>query len=476
MGMLTEEHNRYKRLLPVRPGSGRSLCGRPGVALVRETHTHYPPHLTAHPPVCSIPPRLMKNTMRNRTQSRKSTTSPSSRRVLAILGIGTAISLLGDSTLYTVLPDPKFALQAAVPVAQVGILLGANRLVRILFNAPAGGLIDRFPRRTLMIGSLVIGALSTLTYAIGHGFWVMLLGRILWGAAWSGLWIGGQSIVLDLADSENRGRLSGRYQTWFFLGIGLSAFLGGLFTDLLGYRGGLFLSASLTAVAALLWLFLLPETAPRQSKKRRGVRDEGSRFPWRVALVSAVPIFTVRFIFAGVIAATSILWLSGFAGEGAYTLGLFIPIATLTGTLVALRTAFSMLGAPFAGFLSDRIHGQRWIIIGAALMIGSAGLWLMGSPGLPLALIGVFLSALTASGVQALTTAYVGDRTPPSLSGRTLSVIFTFGDLGSALGPPLAFWLLISFPLATIFRLCAVMSLVASIFAFVLSAGKKSDR
>ena len=396
----------------------------------------------------------------------------SPRRVLTVLGIGTAVSLLGDSTLYTVLPDPKFALQAAVPVAQVGILLGANRLVRILFNAPVGSLIDRFPRRSLMIGSLAIGALSTLTYAIGSGFWAMLAGRILWGAAWSGLWIGGQAIVLDLADSENRGRLSGRYQMWFFLGIGLSAFLGGLFTDLLGYRGGLLLSAGLTAAAAFMWLFLLPETAPRHIQKQGEGRGEGSRFRWRVVLVSALPIFTVRFIFAGVIAATSILWLSGFAGEGIQTSGFFIPIATLTGTLVALRTAFSMLGAPAAGLLSDRIHGRRLIIIGAALMIGAAGLWLMGSPVLPLALFGVLFSALTASGVQVLTTAYVGDSTPPSLSGRTLSVIFTFGDLGSALGPPIAFWLLVSYPLATIFRLCAIMSFAASVFTFTLSSYK----
>ena len=460
----TREHSRCELLLSMRPGD---------IADALNPHPQHS-HLTAHPPVGSIPPRSMKTTMRNGTLSRKSTSSPSSRRVLAILGIGTAISLLGDSTLYTVLPDPKFALQAAVPVAQVGILLGANRLIRILFNAPAGGLIDRFPRRALMVGSLAIGALSTLTYAIGHGFWVMLAGRILWGAAWSGLWIGGQAIVLDLADSENRGRLSGRYQTWFFLGIGLSAFLGGLFTDMFGYRGGLLLSASLTAVAAFIWLFLLPETAPKQSEKRHSDRGEVKHFRWRVALVTAVPIFTVRFIFAGVIAATSILWLSGFAGEGLHALGLFLPIATLTGMLVALRTAFSILGAPIAGFLSDRIHGRRWIIIGAALMIGSAGLWLMGFPGLPLALFGLLLSALAASGVQALTTAYVGDSTPPCLSGRTLSVIFTFGDLGSALGPPLAFLLLVSLPLATIFRICAVMSLVASIFAFAVNADEKT--
>ena len=396
---------------------------------------------------------------------------PSPRRVLTILGLGTALSLLGDSTLYTVLPDPLFALQAAVPVAQVGILLGANRLARIFFNAPAGSLVDRFPRRPLMIGALTLGAISTMMYAIGHGFWVMFAGRVLWGAAWSGLWIGGQAMVLDLADNENRGRLSGRYQMWFFLGIGLSALLGGLFTDLLGYRGGLLLSAGLTSAAAIAWLFLLPETAPSQSENRYA---EGGRVRWRVALLSSLPIFTVRFIFAGVISATTILWLSRFAGEGIDVRGLFIPIATLTGALVALRTAFGMMGAPIAGFLSDRIDGRRWFIIAASLMLAATGLWIMGSSFLALALIGVLLSAMAASGVQALITAYVGDSTPANMQGRTLSVIFTFGDLGSAFGPPIAFFLLASYPLATIFRLCAVLSLAASILTLALRADKKA--
>jgi MFS family permease len=396
-------------------------------------------------------------------------TSP--RRVLTILGLGTAVSLLGDSTLYTVLPDPVFALQAAIPVAQVGILLGANRLARIFFNAPVGSLVDRFPRRPLMIGALTLGAISTLMYAIGHGFWVMLAGRVLWGAAWSGLWIGGQAIVLDLADREHRGRLSGRYQTWFFLGIGLSAFLGGLFTDILGYRGGLLLSFGITSAAAIAWLFLLPETAPNQSETRYA---EKGRVRWRVALLSSLPIFTVRFIFAGIISATTILWLSTFAGEGIDVRGFFIPIATLTGILVALRTAFGMMGAPIAGFLSDSMDGRRWTIIAASLMLAASGLWLMGSSLLALALVGVLISAVAASSVQALITAYVGDSTPATMQGRTLSVIFTFGDLGSALGPPIAFLLMASYPLAAIFRLCAILSFATSIVTFALRANKKA--
>ena len=163
----------------------------------------------------------------------------SPQRVLIPLGIGTAISLLGDNTLYTVLPDPDIAAQAGVTLAMVGVLLGVNRLTRVVLNGPVGVLYDRLPRRGLLLLSLFVGTLSTAFYAFTRGLAPLLLGRVLWGAAWSGIWIGGNAVVLDISDDHNRGRLSGQYQMWFFIGVAVASFLGGTFTDVFGFRGGL---------------------------------------------------------------------------------------------------------------------------------------------------------------------------------------------------------------------------------------------
>ena len=186
----------------------------------------------------------------------------SPQRTLTLLGFGTAVSLLGDSTLYTVLPNPTIASQAGVTLAMVGILLGVNRGVRVFLNGPVGMLYDRLPRRKLLVSSLAMGSLSNVVYALGYGFWPLFLGRILWGVAWSFLWVGANAVVLDISTDLNRGRYSGRYQMWFFIGIASASFLGGFFTDLLGFRGGLWLSAALIGGAALLWFFFLPETRP----------------------------------------------------------------------------------------------------------------------------------------------------------------------------------------------------------------------
>ena len=78
---------------------------------------------------------------------------PAPRRVLTLLGVGTALAMLGDATLYTVLPNPSIASQAGVTLTMVGVLLGVNRAIRLVINAPIGVLYDRMPRRPLLVAS-----------------------------------------------------------------------------------------------------------------------------------------------------------------------------------------------------------------------------------------------------------------------------------------------------------------------------------
>ena len=187
-----------------------------------------------------------------------SETSIHPRKVLFPLGLGTALSLMGDGTLYTVLPT--HTAEAGIALSSVGIILGVNRAVRLFLNGPAGLTYDRWPRRWLFVPALFIGALSTAVHAATRGFWPMLVGRLLWGLAWSGIWVGGATVILDVTTAQDRGRWTGLYQTWFFLGAALSAFAGGLLTDWLGYGATMWVGAAVTALGGVIALILLPET------------------------------------------------------------------------------------------------------------------------------------------------------------------------------------------------------------------------
>ena len=399
----------------------------------------------------------------------------STMRVLVPLGIGTALSLLGDSTLYTVLPNPEIAAQAGLTLTLVGLLLGANRLARLIFNPTAGVLYDRLPRRGLLIGSLCIGSVSTAMYASSTGFVPLLIGRILWGAAWSGIWIGGNSVVLDIADENNRGFLSGQYQTWFFIGVGITAFLGGLFTDAFGFQGGLWLSTILSALAAFMWFIFLPETKPaRQPSLSPPHHPHDKTFPWQIVVSTSVPVIAVRFIHAGVMASTTILWLGGFIGDQ-LTLGAFlVPIATITGLVVVLRTATSIVGGPLVGMSSDKL-GNRWVVIAVIMALGVAGTWMMSGQLFSLAILGALIASISGGGVQSLVPAIVGDQVRQAQHGRVLSAIYSLGDIGSALGPPLALWLMDKISISSLYRFCAGLFLVVLLFALWRSSMEASS-
>lgn len=364
------------------------------------------------------------------------------RQALIPLGLGTALSLIGDGTLYTVLPSPEIAGQIGLSAASVGLVLGANRLVRLLFNPIAGSLNDRFSRRWLLVGSMLIGTISTGLYALSSGLGGVLVGRVLWGAAWAGIWVGAHAMILDVAAPGDRGRLNGIYQLWFFSGVALTALAGGALTDWLGLRTTLWIGTALTGLTCLYWLAALPETRPALPQRDDGVGDAPvSSYPWRAALPAALPYFAVRLTTAGILASTTILWLSLYFEGGLTAAGVPLKLATLTGLFVAVRTLTSVGGAPLAGWLSDRL-GRRWGLIALVLFLGSLGLAGMTAAQFTLAAVGALTVALAGPGVQSLVPALIGDRIESTRRSKALGIVFSVGDLGSAIGPPLAFALL----------------------------------
>jgi len=375
------------------------------------------------------------------------------------LGLGTALSLMGDATLYTVLPT--HTAEAGITLGGVGIILGANRAIRVILNGPAGLVYDRSPRRRLFVSALFIGALSTAVYAATRGFWPLLIGRLLWGLAWSGIWVGGAAIIMDVTTLQDRGRWTGLYQTWFFLGAALGAFAGGLLTDRLGYTATMWIGATLTALGGLVASFLLPETRPARSggepprsptspaslaARRDGPGLRPSRGLWIAASLQGIN----RFVAAGVLSATMGLLVQ----DRVHATGLELGVATLTGALAAGRTLFSVATAPLAGTLSDRL-GSRWRVVAWGLALGAVGMVLVSWNALIAILLGIALGAMTSGSVQALTIALTGDLASHARRGRAVGLLHTMGDLGSAVGPPVAYALLPGIGLSGVYQLCA---------------------
>jgi len=404
--------------------------------------------------------------------------------VLLPVGVGTCLSLLGDASLYAVLPT--HTIEAGVSVASVGALLSANRFIRLALNGPGGMAYDRWRRRWLFVPALFIGALSTALYGVTQGFWPLMLGRLLWGLAWVGIWIGGNTIVLDIARDDTRGRWVGAYHVSFFLGSAGGSLLGGFLTDGLGYHQAMSISAGLTFLGAVFALIFLPETRElrRKPKETEGTPHPSARLSpdasasppaadriGRRELASAVGLYAVhRLAMAGVLSSTFGLFVLAQLGDTVQVAGHSIGVATLTGLGLGLSTLIAATSAPIIGGLSDRA-GSRWRVAAGGLLPGVAGFSLL-AVGLPLTtLVGVPLTAITGGSNQGLSTALIGDLGSSDRQSQRLGVLFTVGDLASAVGPPLAYALIPLVGISSLYLLVA--GLFVSMFLVTLGTDRK---
>lgn len=386
-------------------------------------------------------------------------------RLLFPLGLGIALSLTGDSTLYAVLPNQFQAV--GIGLGAVGVLLGANRLIRIPGNLLAGALNDRLGRRRLFLTGLALGVLSTLSYSLAHGFWLLLAGRLLWGTAWALIHVGGYTMILDRSTPADRGRMAGLYQMAFMLGLTISPILGGTLTDVLGFRPALRICAAVSAVGLAVALAALPETRPptaggpgqpqNSSRCQRPAEVVRMWFQTDANVLRADLIYLlVLLVNSGILMSTVSLylkqrWESAPSPGGAATGG----VASLAGAMLAMRAVLGMLAGPVAGTLSDRGRG-RWPVVRGSLLLGSAGFLALASPlGLWAVPAGVALVALGAGGAVAVLSAIVGDQATDDRPGLAMGGMATAGDIGSATGPLLAYALAPLLGLPLVYLLCA---------------------
>ncbi|MHC8523393.1 MFS transporter [Rossellomorea sp. H39__3] len=133
-----------------------------------------------------------------------------SKTPVTLVALITALSLLGDSMLYIVLP--LYWKEAGLDsIWQVGILLSINRFIRMPFNPLVGWLYHRISLRTGLIIAVTLGTITTIGYGLASSFIVWVILRSLWGIAWSFFRIGGLSTVVLYSQEGNRGQSMGVY-------------------------------------------------------------------------------------------------------------------------------------------------------------------------------------------------------------------------------------------------------------------------
>ncbi len=358
-------------------------------------------------------------------------------RLLLPLGMAVCLSLLGDLTLYAVLPMEREVV--GLSLGAVGMMLAVNRLIRIPGNLVAGALVDGWGRRRLFLVGMVLGVLTTAAYGIVHGFWPFLIARLLWGVGWMLINVSGMTMVLDVSTAANRGRLMGSYNTWMLSGFALGPLVGGALVNALGFRRAMVLCAAGTAVGLGVAVLGVPETGkgvgvPFASMVHRWW--EGMRLYVASAALLEVGLLYLLTLFGGdgVVSSTLSLWLVERV-RGPY-------LTALGGGLAGARALVGGAVGPLAGWAADRLGRRRPLIIWGLLTeaVGLAALAFAATPwGIALTAL---LSAVGDGTLRANLSAAVGDLAGGSRAGAAMGMFATIGDVGASLGPLAAYALL----------------------------------
>ncbi|MFC7135606.1 MFS transporter [Halobaculum litoreum] len=169
--------------------------------------------------------------------------------------------------------------------------------------------------------------------------------------------------------------------------------------------------------------------------------------------------FTIRFLYAGVLLSTVVLYtaehdisLGGLAGTGSSGVVMAVSVVALSASNLAV------------GRLSDRLGRTTTVVPGLAVFgAGFALAALVPTTGGVLAGVALVGGGAGLAGPPLL--AYLGDIAPGGDAGKLGGVYNVFGDLGSTLGPLVALPLASAIGLSGEYLACAGLVVVAGAIA-----------
>ncbi|MGI4861219.1 MAG: MFS transporter [Janthinobacterium lividum] len=363
--------------------------------------------------------------------------SHSADKASRIAAMTLGLCLPADTLLYLILP--LYSEAFGVTIAQAGLLLAANRLVRIFGYSHVVRFYARRGDRPVCLLAAGTAAVCALGYATLTGFWWLLPIRLAWGLSFAALNLSTQ--VLSTADPQGAARRTGRSRAVISMGPALALPLGAVLCHWWGPRAIFFL-LFLTAVGGVFVARALP--AVQHPMPAAG----GRRWRWPDSL--AVWSFV-----------------EGVVLDGLFIFGLALHAQTVrphsavlvAGALLALRYISELTLSPLGGQAAHRWGAVRMLVIFSLLtsvaLVGFGFDWL---------LVGGACVMLLRAMQLTLVAPVVALRNPglarlPALAGNAM-----WRDLGAGTGPLIAGLLLPVASAATVYAVAGV-ALAASALA-----------
>jgi MFS family permease len=335
----------------------------------------------------------------------------------------------GDALIYVVMP--LHAASFGIGLGLVGVLLAANRIVRILGYGWVSAASRRFGLRTLTATAALGAALSTVAYGAALGFLPLLIARLVWGMAYAVLNV--TTTAYAIGDGRHAGRRVGLNRAVGMIGPTLALSAGAWLTLVLGPRA-VFVVLGLAGLLAVPLALTLPRelTADPTSSRATGSR-------WRPSSLNV--LFFANSIIDGAFAFTLSLLFAG---------ALPIDSALLAaGLILAFQRLMIVLLSLAGGTLIDRAGPYRVLVPCVAIVVVALVALAHG------VLYPAALAIVIARALLGTTGPVLAARERSGSTVERLAAFATWVDSGLALGPLVSGFVVARFGLPALYQALA---------------------
>jgi DHA1 family bicyclomycin/chloramphenicol resistance-like MFS transporter len=291
------------------------------------------------------------------------------------------------------LPDIARVLQA--PTARVQLTISSYLIGFAVGQVIYGPLSDRYGRRPVLLGALILYATATLVCAATQSIDTLIAARFVQAIGGSGSIVLARAMVRDLYSGVRAGReLSLMGSIMGFAPI-MAPMIGGILQTAFGWRASFILLGGIAVIALIVVGRLLPETLHRRASEPLSLsfllRNYGAVLRHR-GFLAYLGIITVTYagLFAWVAGGSVVL--QGVYGLSAFAFGFTFAIGAagyVVGTMIAARRVLRLGldrtiglgvvlvaagGLAVAAVVAAGIPNAVWLVAAMALYLAGLGL------------------------------------------------------------------------------------------------------
>jgi MFS family permease len=330
------------------------------------------------------------------------------RREMRLYVAGQTLSLFGDSAMWLALGVwAKVLTGSSAAAGMVVFFIAAPALLSPL----SGLLVDRVPRRRLLIVANLATAVAVLPLLLVGDVWIIYAVAAAYGFSYTVLGSGQSALLATLLPHDELADANALMQT-VREGLRLGAPLAGaaLFTAFGGAVVALVDAATFVLAAAAIALMRTPDPRPERSADRglaAGVRHVHRTVPLRqMTIACAVALLFIGFSETLTFEVVDV----GLDREAAFV-----------GVLLAVQGVGAILGAGTAARLVRR--AGEGPVAGLGLIVFSLGTTLQMSSSLAVVAVGLILFGIGVPWVLVALFTLLQRCTPPGLQGRVYSAV-----------------------------------------------------